>query len=355
MKLVYVGNHTPWHSTESCIARAFEKLAWEVDRWQEADFNEAMAGGTDRRVHRRVLGSTILMHTLTQGSTSNREAMLDLWAACRDHGIITICVHLDVFHGLGSPKGQRGPRRSDLPREHVAFKSDYVFTPDPRDELWERDGVNHHWLPPGVDGDEARDMQAVPEEWCDETRFGYTTEPDPWLSRRLAERQFLVGFAGSDRYHREWPHRRALIDQLREWYGPRFVHVGGSSTPRITGLALNRVLASVPVWVGDSVFTRPDFAYWSDRVPECWARGGFLIHPHVDALDEHYQLAHPGVGWTVGDWDALHDSIALYLDNPVGREEVRQEFAARTRAHDTYLCRVTEILRTIGVTVDEPA
>lgn len=339
-RVCYIGNFVPYHSTENCIARAFEQLGWEVDRWQEAQFIASMGAGVNRRNHRRALASRLVLHTLTQGHMPQQTPALALWEACANAGIPTASVHLDLFYGLSSPKGHRGPQRSALPREHPMFRVDHVFTADGgHDAEWAYDGVNHHWLPPGVDGDEAIDV----------------APNDPVPDGPMFGSQYVVGFAGSDRYHREWPHRHALIDHLRDWYGDRFLHIGGTSTPRITGLALNRVLASVPVWVGDSCLTRPDFAYWSDRVPETWGRGGFLIHPNVDALNQHYAgdirfpHTHPGATWEVGDWSALRAEIDGWLfDNP-HRDTTRAYFASMTRQRDTYLHRVQTILDTIGI------
>src|SRR5690606_35918409 len=161
------------------------------------------------------------------------------------------------------------------------FKVAHVFTADGgHDAEFARDGVNHHWLPPGVNHEEAVDVERDHGGWWLPPEF-----PEK-VCDRLFEGRYLVGFAGSDGYHPEWPHRPALVRWLRDTYKDRFVHLGGSSTPRVTGLALNWAFGRVPVWVGDSCLTRPDFPYWSDRVPETWGRGGFLVHPRVDAMAE---------------------------------------------------------------------
>jgi hypothetical protein len=342
-RLLYIGNvgpESPAHSTENEYVRAFETLGWDVRCVNERAMIEHLADDRTGWLWAAALESDLVIYTLTQGLFGNQASLVHLWKACERAGIPTAAVHLDLFYGLSSPKGARGPQRCELPALHPMFRMAHVFTPDGwHDNEWARDGVNHHWLPPGVSHTECVDVDLVEP--------GVVELPAD-VFRRLLDREYLVGFAGSDGYHDEWPHRAELVAWLRETYGDRFLHIGGSATPRVTGLALNRVLASVPVWVGDSCHTAPDRAYWSDRVPETWGRGGFLIHPHVDALAEHYSHYHlPGSRWAAGDWDALRSEIELYLDPPgFTRDELRSRLAAHTRAHDTYLHRAQTIIDT---------
>jgi hypothetical protein len=337
MRVLYIGNFLPEHSTENDVRRAFEHLGWTVDRCQEADFTRAMARARFSAIHSRALEADLVLHTMTQGSYPDPRRVTKLWDLCAERSIPTASIHLDLFYGLASPKDS-GPQRQELPRAHPMFRVAHVFTADGgHDALWKRDGVNHHWLPPGVRHDEAIDV--APD--LEASELG-------WKRRTRARERPLVGFAGSDGYHPEWPHRPQLVAWLRETYGSRFVHIGGSSTPRVTGLDLNRVFASVPVWVGDSCLTRPDFAYWSDRVPETWGRGGFLIHPRVDALNEHYGANVPGWEWECGDWTELRHEIDYWLRFPQTREEKRRNMAMMTRARDTYVQRVETMLDAIG-------
>lgn len=336
--VLYVGNFAAPASTENDVRQAFDALGWDVDTLQEAEFTRAFTDGSYGRVYDRALSADLVLHTMTQGSYPDPVAVLDLWAACTRSGIPTASIHLDLFYGLSSPKDS-GPQRHELPRSHPMFKVAHVFTADGgHPELFARDGVNHHWLPPGVNHHQAIDVEPGP----------VTVTRHDGQERVVEPHQYLVGFAGSDGYHPEWPHRPALVEWLRATYGDRFLHIGGSSTRRVTGLDLNRVLANVPVWVGDSCLTAPTNAYWSDRIPETWGRGGFLIHPQVDALDAWYGMPHPGQEWETGDFGALRDEIETWLSLDVTRSSVRRRMAARTRTRDTYVQRVEYVLAVTG-------
>jgi hypothetical protein len=341
VKVVYIGNFEPSHSTENDVRLAFEHLGWEVDLLQEGAFTRAFSDASFGFVYDRCLAADLVLHTMTQGSYPDPERVLDLWRACKRQGIPTASIHLDLFYGLASRK-DTGPQRFDLPREHPMFKVEYVFTADGGHQAeFARDGVNHFWSPPALRHTEAIDVDPGPT-----TVYGHDGSPIV-----IEPGQYDVGFAGSDGYHPEWQHRPQLVAWLRQTYGNRFLHIGGSATRRVVGLDLNRLYASVPVWVGDSCLTRPDFAYWSDRVPETWGRGGFLIHPHVEALDARYDERHPGCTWEAGDWNGLHWAVEGGLADRDNTDGIRRRFARRTRAHDTYVQRVEAMLATIGLTV----
>jgi len=329
MRAYYIGNFAAPYSTENEIRLAFESLGWDVDAHQEADFMTALDTERGRAlVADRAVAADLVLHTMTQGQYPDTDATVRLWNLCAQRGIPTASMHLDLFYGIGAAK-RGGVQRRHLPAQHPMFRVAHVFTPDgSHDHLWKRDGVNHHWLPPGVGA-----------RWC------YDATPMP--------SQYLVGFAGSDRYHVEWPHRGELLAHLRDWYGDRFVHLGGTSTPRVNGEDLNRWYRSVPVWVGDSCLTAPDFRYWSDRVPETWGRGGFLIHPRVDALNERaLQLTgeqHPGWQWECGDWRTLRDLITSWITAEVPRLHMQELMTTISRKRDTYVDRVCRVLNEIGL------
>lgn len=335
-RVVYVGNFASPHSTENDLRKSFEQLAWDVDTWQEGEFLTDVATNWGACLE-RCSQADLVMHTMTQGSYGPAEQIIALWDELRERDVPTASYHLDRFYGLKSVKDS-GPQRHDLPRVHPMFKVADVFTADgDHDEDFARDGVNHHFLRPGVLAEEAHDSEAYP----------------PWVGR------WDVAFVGSSGYHPEWPHRPELVNWLRNTYGDRFIHIGPGSSQTVTddggreldrlrGHWLNRFYASVPVTVGDSCLLRRDGRYTSDRPYECWGRGGFLIHPGVYGLVEAIG-DYPGHSWNPGDWDNLRFEIDRCVADPAVREAYRTRLAAEVRAHHTYTHRVQSMLDTIGL------
>lgn len=329
-RLFYIGNLGPDaapFSTENDVRRGFEAIGWDVDGMPETYFLRQVARGNLTEVKARAAVADLVLWTATQGRTPDDDRVRALWSHLREVGVPTAAFHLDRYYDLASPKGD-GPQRHELPVYHPMFRMDWVFTADGGHQAeFQRDAVNHVWLPPAVRYDEARDIEPTEED----------------LQRWEG---IDVAFVGSwQHYHAEWPHRRELVEHLRAWYGDSFVCVGGDSPAGpLRGEALNRFYATVPVCVGDSCLVDADAAYWSDRVPETWGRGGFLVHPHVAAMDQLLGPHLPGAGWTPGDWGALHLELEMWLANPGMREQRRQDVAAKVRGQHTYLRRAEEIV-----------
>lgn len=324
----YVGNVGPGtvdFSTENHVALAFEALGWTVDPIREIDFMRAVqrpARWDEMRA--RFLSADLVLHTMTQGSYPSPEKVEGLWNVCANAGIPTASLHLDRFYSLASPKDS-GPQRCDLPALHSMFRVQFVFTADgDNDDAFKRDGVNHHWLPPGV---------------CHlET---YDAEPDDkWAG-------FDVGFVGARGYHPEWP-REKLVDRLAYSYGDTFTRVAGDTEwGTVRGHALNQLYASIPVFGGDSCFADRSVRYFSDRFTECFGRGGFLVFPKIPWLVETFG-DYPS--WEpYGDFDAMCASIDWWLECPEEREEERLRVAEIVRSGHTYLQRVQTMLDVIGL------
>lgn len=328
MKLVGIGNYEPSHSTENDWRRAFEHLGWEVIQVQENRV-ESVAW-----LERRILDEQpdLVLYVRTWGLPVE---VTDLWRRLEDRGIPSASAHLDRYYGLASPKGA-SVERYNMPAVDPQFKTTYTFTADgDSDDLFVRDGVNHHWLPPGVRHDEARDIAPTDE---DRARFS----------------RFDVGFVGARGYHPE--HDRAgLVDALAARYGDRFVRVAGDTQyGTVRGEALNRLYATVPVWVGDSCFAGTSSRYTSDRFFETWGRGGFLIHPWLSGLGQFLStkpdvmLGYPS--WTpYEDREALFGRVDWWLAHDDERRTAQMEMAEIVRRRHTYVNRVAEMLDVIGL------
>lgn len=308
-RIIYIGNFGPDHSTENHYARSLRILGHEVTEIQENSANAIALAERECAAH----DADLLLYTRTWGLHPDRfKRMLK---RTRRRGVVSAAVHLDIWHGLA---------RVDEVRTQAMFAMDHVFTADGEHEAeFAADGINHHWLRPGVYGPECYDAER---------------ERMPWD----------VAFVGSKGYHPEWPHRPRLIEWLRETYGDRFVHVGGDGDHpgkgvALRGEALNTLYASVPIIVGDSCFATRTSRYWSDRFYETWGRGGFLIFPHIEALASEVGLAYPA--WNVGEWGNLRNEIDYWLSRTPGERMMqRLRIADTVRTKCTYTQRAAELL-----------
>lgn len=303
MRFLYVGNFRPDHSTENHVARTLVALGHEVVYCQEDAVDETAVDAAI--VTRR---PDVLLWTRTWGwdPPIGRPFVESL-------RIPTVAYHLDRFWGLA---------RQTLVDTDPMFSVDLLASTHDAPE-WEAVGVRHLWLPPGVLDDEAYDAEPDPDRWG-----GHD-----------------VAFVGSRRYHPEWPHRRNLIRHLRRTYGERFLRVGDGN-PTVRGDDLNRLYATVPIIVGDSCFAGPDERYWSDRVPETWGRGGFLLHPYCAALDGEMGLAMPS--WSPpGNFPALDAQIERWLSRPDERDERRRKIARAVRSRSTLRVRIARLVEEI--------
>lgn len=329
LRIAYVGNFEPRHSTENHVAQELTALGNQVVSIQE---NSAERGDA----FEVLMAPTSLLLVTRSWGWEPAEWLRDLIAFARDRGIPSAGFHLDRFWGLGDDRIRRV-------ETDPMFRTDAVFTADGDDDAaFKERGINHVWLPPGVLTSECYDAPPfVPGDTLGEHGVDY--------SRALSAQ---VAFVGSYNYHPEWPHRPEMIDMLRDWYGDRFLFVGGDGDlPTTRDHDLNRLYATVPVIVGDYCFARTDARYWSDRFPETWGRGGFLIYPNTKILQEELlgatDYGYPS--WSIGDWDTLRFTVDFFLDNPDLRDENRERIAAYVRKAQTYQARLSWMLDQLGL------
>lgn len=229
----------------------------------------------------------------------------------------TVAWHADLFHGL---------KRDGEWHTSAKFNCDIVFTADGgNDKQWEKMGVNHRWLLPGV--------------------------RDNWvLANGLRRRNLVcdVAFVGNNgsTYHPEWPYRQEMFSALqgicrkRRW---KFLNPGGLQRALPRNLTMNNFYASATVTVGDSLcFDRQKSLYWSDRVYEATGRKGALIMPRIDALDDQFDGALPFYEW--GDWGSLEFQIERFLSDDKARSRVVAETFEVTKAGHTYRSRAEKLL-----------
>lgn len=308
MKITYVGNQRfPW-CTEVHLSKTLEDMGHEVAFCQED--TTSVAG-----IRAEAFTSQLLIYQRTWGH-AERVEFLQMLNDLKRAGIPTASYHLDLYVGL--------ERQSSIEGDPF-WATEYVFTPDGSIEaeiFFRQAGINHHYIKPGVFKDEC-----VPGTYRPELDHD-------------------VIFVGSEAYHAEWPYRGELINWLRHEYHTDFMRYGGGAeTTVMRGQDLNDLYASAKVVVGDSLalgFTRKH--YWSDRVYETLGRGGFLIHPYIEGMEEEFEAGNQLEFYNFNDFDGLKDLIEFYKDNPEARALVAQRGQQFVRDNCTYHNRLAQAL-----------
>lgn len=306
MKIIYIGNFRPRHSTENHLAATLEELGHDVIRLQEDTEDRGTLVPT-------ILAAKpdLFMFTRTWGNLVDHE----LLSALRTNNIPSVSYHLDLYYGIG--------RESGILRDPF-WRTDFVFTPDGGHAAeFTRDGINHFYLRPGVFKREC--YPGIPRD-----HFKYDV--------------IFVGSDGSD-YHNEWPYRRQLIEFLRETYGNRF-HRFGNGDIVVRNQDLNDLYASAKIVVGDSLcvgFNHPH--YWSDRVYETIGRGGFMIHPEIEGMRDELEGGEHLAYYHYGDFQELQAAIEFYLERDDLRNDIRKRGQAFVRENCSYSERLQEMFK----------
>lgn len=309
MRVAYIGNFEPEHSTENDIRRSFEELGHEVVRLQE---NEVDFRSVPRIV--QDTGSDFVLWTRTWAL--DQEAQGDMLAMLRTDGVPSVSIHLDRYWGLA---------REGQIRDEPWWRCDHVFTADGGNEdKFAAAGVRHYWMPPAV-------LAASCYRGTKRDEFAHD-----------------VVFVGSVRYHREWPWRRILVQNLSRAYRRRFGQYPRGRGRSVRGDELNSLYASARVVVGDSCLAGKATHYWSDRIPETLGRGGFLIHPEVVGLEEHFTPGEHLVTYPAGDFPTLQKLIDYYLRHDDERQAIAAAGMEHVKAHHTYAHRVQQLLDTLA-------
>lgn len=320
MKIAYWGNFGPEHSTENDVRRSLEELGHEVVLIQEGEVRAL-------DVPDHAAGVDLLIWTQTyalaeQGGTREERARTldDLRAA----GVPTLAFHLDRWWGLA---------REAQVLEEPFFRCDLVATADGGHEAeFAAAGINHVWAPPGVLGAECVPGVPMPSYRSDAAFVG------SW--RRYGHEEW-------------WPARRAMLDALRHDLGARRFRTWPAARGAIRGLELNHLFASATVIVGDSCLVpssdgSPCIRYWSDRVSETVGRGGFLVHPWVEGIDEHFEDGRHLRLYPLGDHRELVRLVRHYAAHPEEARAIAAEGQAHAREHHSYAARLGALVERVA-------
>lgn len=324
MTILYVGNFSQRHCTEVHLAATLESLGHEVIRLQENELQLDWAVNPE--------GVDLFLYTRTWGDKVTLEDLEKL----RRARIPTVSYHLDLYVGLSRKYLHEGKTLDEVLQTDPFWRTDFVFTPDgdPKSaEVFERNGVNHYYIKPGV------------------------FHPECYMSDHIKGSEYLadVLFVGGGDWpgspngygHPEWPYRDRLIGWLYDTYGARFTKFGYPQET-IRNAGLNELYANSKVVIGDSVCLGFNHTYyWSDRVYETLGRGGFLIHPYIKGMEEEFKDGVHLVYYKYGDFNELKAKIDYYLEHDEERERIRKAGHEFVKNHATYHARLTNMLQTV--------
>lgn len=313
MRVGYIGNFEPEHSTENHVLRALHNTGHEVTTFQENQF------GRWDDVANEVGDFDFVLWTRTGWDPpvpADKQAFLSERSA--GAGVPLVGYHLDRWWGLN--------REYQL-RDDPFFKIDLVVTADgdpSHQEKFAALGINHMWMPPGVSRDEcARTPNVVPGLMHD-----------------------IVFCGSSQSYHNEWSYRLQLVQWLESTFGDR-LGLYPRDKPALRGQELFDLYNNSKVMVGDSCLNGGIRNYWSDRIPETLGRGGFLIHPWVEGIDDHFTDGKHLVTYPLGDFGRLHELIEYFVASDAMRRDIAAAGRAHVLEHHTYERRMEQLVEAL--------
>lgn len=310
MRIVFLGNFGVDYSSETHHKKSLEALGHEVIPLQETQAGSEL-------ILDEAMNSDMFVWVHTHGwQTPGNMPMDKVLKFLKRANIPTVAYHLDLWLGL--------QREKDLMRDPVYQYVEYFFTVDKLMADWfnENTEVKGRYLQAGVFDQEC------------------------YIGDKKENVGNEVIFVGSKGYHPEWKYRPKLIEWLELTYGGDFTRYGGDSNQGTTrGKALNDVYANSQVAVGDSLCIGFDYPYyWSDRVYETLGRGGFIIHPYIKGMEEHFEDGKHLVFYPFNDFSKLKELIDYYLEHNEEREKIRLAGHEHVKANHTYKNRWQHII-----------
>lgn len=315
-RVAYVGNFKPAHSTENEVKFALETLGVQVVCYQEDDWlawnslAEFEPGWFD----------FVLWTKTWEGDLDQERRVL---VAVRAKGVMVVGYHLDRWWGLD--------RQEQIFRHPFFTHTDLLCTADGgHDDEWRKAGIRHEWFPPAVSARHVGLAEADPMEYPHE-----------------------IVFVGSYRtYHSEWPWRRAMIEALRKRYRRDGRFGLYPMTPgSLRGEGLAKLYATAKVVIGDSCLAGSPRRYWSDRVPETVGRGGVLLHPWVEGLEDSYAFGSGYLwGYEADNVSSLFEVLDKALSMPDDERALARSLGVECVGRsETYEHRMERLLALVGV------
>lgn len=294
MKIAYIGSFKRLFDEEG-IARSFEALGHQVIRFNEAGFHEGMI--------QQVLDTKadILLFAKLKIEYALRDRLIDSFPGK------TVCYVPDLYWGLS---------RQYLPKNRdTIFRADFVLTPDGgNDALWKESRVNHYCVRQGI----------------------YDKEIGYIKGKKIHDLTFVGAI------NPQFPYRKSLISFVSNNFNLHWV--GGRREDECRGKALSELIGASKVVLGDSVKSP---RYWSNRIYETIGRGGMIIHPMTEGLDEEYEPYKHFIPYEYGDFNGLRAKIDYYIKHPEEAEKIALAGMEYTREHHTLLNRCEQILNIV--------
>lgn len=329
MRVIYLGNFGPPHSTENHVKRALEHNGVEVIALQESEFDTWMLMSSHAYLEAQSPAFVLWTRTLWpwHNDTTYRAMLWKALTMCDRAGIPTVGFHLDRWWGLA---------REHEVHDYPFFRVNLLVTADGgHEEQWADAGIRHHWMPPAVSLGECA--------------------PGMFRSEFASDIAFVGSWRG---YHPEWRHREELVRWLQDTYGDRVRFWPEPGRDAVRGDDLRDLYASVKVCVGDSCLVpakggTPIARYCSDRIPETIGRGGFLVHPWVQGVTTGDDAAWVDnvhlLGWELGDWKQLRHQIDWALADDTERQRIAKAGREHTLIHHTYEQRMFDVVNLVGL------
>jgi spore maturation protein CgeB len=308
MKVLHVGTFT-CPNAES-ISQALEAEGVSVTRVEEssvsADDVVSMARGHDWLLCEE--GRLKNDHWSSKDGKNHIEGYFQ--KVIDEAGVPIVSWLTNIFMGVE-------PREIEV-KHNPIFQADVVFSTDGgHEEAFKAAGVVHVPLRQGIDVREA------------------------YIANGDYPTRAQIGFIGSV-YDNIWPYRKKLVDWLAATYGDKFEHFGQDG--KIRHDELNRLCATLKIVVGDSVRSP---RYWSNRIYEITGRGGFIIHPMTEGLDEEFTPYEHFIPYEYGDFKGLKEKIDYFLTHDAEREKIRLAGFEHCKTNHTYGHRVREMLKVL--------
>ena len=293
MKLFYIGKFELPHRTENYVTYALQKRDVTVRQYQ---------CGTEQSPTDLIQSIKEFDPEVVLFSKAEPKGCLAILDYCRSKKITTVCWQWDLYWG----------HRRKMPAQ---FRADLLLTTDGgHPNEFRNYGCNHYVLRQGIHK----------PEWTRRTR-----SPQDQI--------FPLAFVGGALGH---ANRRRLLAWLTATYGSKLRH--HTST---RGLDLNNSLAKTKIVVGD---THPSPYYWSNRIYEIIGRGGFLLHPETEGLDQDFTAGEHYIPFRhKRGYSELQRAIEYWLNHDEEREQIRKAGWEHCGKYHTYGKRVDVLLDVI--------